>query len=149
MNTLSNALRAEVIRMARKELKPELKSLRETISQHRSEIAALRREVNSLSSQRSALRPDAATPQETKPAPLTGRRRETKQPFKPELVREMRSALGITQAQMALLLDASKLSISRWESGKASPRSAQLARINDLLSMGPQKAHKKLNKLEH
>lgn len=45
MNTFSNAFRAEVVRMARKELKPELQGMRKAITSHRSEIAALKREV--------------------------------------------------------------------------------------------------------
>ena len=48
MNTFSNAFRAEVVRMARKELKPELQGLRKALTHHRSEIAALKREVKAL-----------------------------------------------------------------------------------------------------
>ena len=51
MNTFSNAFRAEVVRMARKELKPELQGMRKAITGHRSEIAALKREVKALTSQ--------------------------------------------------------------------------------------------------
>ncbi|WP_312129170.1 hypothetical protein [Diaphorobacter nitroreducens] len=48
MNTFSNAFRAEVVRMARKELKPELQGMRKAITGHRSEIAALKRKALAL-----------------------------------------------------------------------------------------------------
>eukprot|EP01036_Dinobryon_divergens_P008677 gene8677-11609_t len=45
------AISGEIVRMARKELKPELQGLRKAITGHRSEIAALKREVKALTSQ--------------------------------------------------------------------------------------------------
>ncbi|KAB2896064.1 MAG: transcriptional regulator, partial [Burkholderiaceae bacterium] len=45
MTAFSDAFRAEVLRMARKEIKGELGNLRKTVTTQRSEIAALKREV--------------------------------------------------------------------------------------------------------
>ena len=49
-----------------------------------------------------------------------------------------------TQLQMAALLAVSPLSYSRWEKGQAQPRTKQLAKIEELVSMGPAKAEKKM-----
>jgi len=144
MNSFSNAFRAEVVRMARKELKPELQSMRKAITNHRSEIAALKREVKSLASQLKAAKRQPPVAEETPPVAKKAIAQGSKAEFHPEVVRQMRAALGITQAQMAQLLGASQLSVSRWESGKARPRAAQLARIDDLRSMGPKNARRKL-----
>lgn len=51
MTAFSDAFRAEVLRMARKEIKGELGSLRKTVTAQRSEIAALKRDVKDLVSQ--------------------------------------------------------------------------------------------------
>ena len=45
---------------------------------------------------------------------------------------------------MAALLEASTLSVARWESGKAMPRAAQLERIKAVLKMGKREAKARL-----
>lgn len=133
--------------MARKELKPELQGMRKAITGHRSEIAALKREVKALTSQLKAAKRQIPSAEETVPAPKEGGNQNPKTKFNPEFIRQMRSALGITQAQMAQLLEVSPLSVRRWELGQARPRAAQLARIEELRGMGPDKAMKKLNQV--
>ena len=44
--------------------------------------------------------------------------------------------LGLSQQAMASLLEASTLSVARWEGGKAMPRAKQLERIQVVLKMG-------------
>eukprot|EP01030_Chromulinospumella_sphaerica_P000033 gene33-37_t len=128
MNTFSNAFRAEVVRMARKELKPELQGMRKAITGHRSEIAALKREVKSLTSQlKSAQRQTkvggGAAPSDQPKVSKRAAREEFV--FAPEMLTQMRNALGATQLQMAAL-------------------TKQLAKIEELVSMGPVKAEKKM-----
>ncbi|BEU98662.1 helix-turn-helix domain-containing protein (plasmid) [Acidovorax sp. DW039] len=143
MNTFSNAFRAEVIRMARKELKPELQSLRKIITSHRSEIAALKREVKALASQlKSAHRVVSKAGATKAPAPV-----EADQPkqaaggdFSAQAFADKRSELGITQKQMAQLVGASWLSVYKWESGKVHPRAAQMDRISKVLKLSKRKA---------
>ena len=112
--------------MARKELKPELQGMRKAITGHRSEIAALKREVKSLTSQlKSAQRQTkvggVAAPSDQ---PKVSKRAEREDfVFAPEMLVQMRNALGATQLQMAALLAVSPLSYSRWEKGQSQPRS--------------------------
>lgn len=149
MNTFSNAFRSEVVRMARKELKPELQGMRKAITSHRSEIAALKREVKVLTSQlKTAQRQtkavaSAQTPSPTKSLKWTSSDRFM---FAPEMLAQMRQALGATQLQMAALLAVSPLSYSRWEKGQAQPRTKQLAKIEEIVRMGPVKAQKKMSR---
>lgn len=133
--------------MARKELKPELQGMRKAITGHRSEIAALKREVKSLTSQlKSAQRHNkvgrVAAPSDQPKAS----KRATHEDFvfAPEILAQMRQALGATQLQMAALLAVSPLTYSRWEKGQAHPRTKQLAKIEELVNMGPAKAEKKM-----
>lgn len=149
MNTFSNAFRAEVVRMARKELKPELQGMRKAIAGHRSEIAALKREVKSLTSQLKTAR------RQTKVGGVTAssdQPKVSKSPareefvFAPEMLTQMRNALSATQLEMAALLAVSGLSYGRWEKGQTHPRPKQLAKIEELVRMGPVKAAKKMRK---
>lgn len=141
MNTFSNAFRAEVVRMARKELKPELQGLRKALTHHRSEIVALKREVKALTSLVKTARRQvkAVDPSKTSTEAKTVRRpRQTG--FESQALLDKRTSLGLTQKDMAVLLGASSLSVSRWESGQVQPRAAQLERIAVVLAMGKRKA---------
>ncbi|MFN7153580.1 MAG: helix-turn-helix domain-containing protein [Acidovorax sp.] len=147
MNTFSNAFRAEVVRMARKELKPELQGMRKAITSHRSEIAALKREVKGLTSQLKAAQRQTKVARAVSPSPQPiVSKRATREDFvfAPEILTQMRNALGATQLQMASLLAVTPLSYSRWEKGQAHPRAKQLAKIEEVVRMGPVKANKKI-----
>ncbi|MBV7542768.1 helix-turn-helix domain-containing protein [Acidovorax sp. sic0104] len=148
MNTFSNAFRAEVVRMARKELKPELQGMRKAITGHRSEIAALKREVKALTSQLKATqrqinRTDA--PKTKAPTEDVNLKKSRQIHFNAQALIDKRAALGLTQKQMALLLDASSLSVYKWETGQVHPRAAQLERIAGALKLGKREAVARLN----
>ncbi len=141
MNTFSNAFRTEVVRMARKELKPELQGIRKLLTSHRFEIAALKREIKQLASQLKVVKRSTKASEgpavEEEPAARKGGRKWV---FKPEALANKRTELGISQKDMAKLLQASSLSVYKWESGKANPRAAQLVRIQEVLKMGKRNA---------
>ena len=148
MNTFSNAFRAEVVRMARKELKPELQGMRKASTGHRSEIAALKREVKALTSQlKAAQRQVKVTdmPQAKAAAGDVTPKRSKQIPFDAQVLIDKRAALGITQKQMAQLLGASSISVYKWETGHVHPRAAQLERITEVLKLRKRKALALLN----
>lgn len=135
MNSFSNALKSEIARVARKELKDEMLALKKAASSHRSEIAALKREVKALASQlRLAQRSVKAAAPKLEEAATGEKPRRIR--FSAEAFAAQRAKLGISQAQMADLLGASALSVYKWESGKVQPRAAQLARIAAIRKLG-------------
>lgn len=149
MTAFSDAFRAEVLRMARKEIKADVGGLRKTVTAQRSEIAALKRDVKALTSQmkavlRAVARQDGAgkvaAPEDTD-APA---RRTRSFKFDAQVLAAKREQLGISQQAMAALLEASTLSVSRWESGKVTPRAAQLERIQAMLKIGKREAKARL-----
>ena len=143
MNTFSNAFRAEVVRMARKELKPELQGMRKAITSHRSEIAALKRELKALTSQLKTTQRQvkiADTPKVKTGAEESTPKKTRQIQFNAQAFAEKRAAFGITQKEMAQLLGASSLSVYKWESGQVHPRAAQLERIAEVLKLGKRKA---------
>ncbi|WP_342130933.1 helix-turn-helix domain-containing protein [Hydrogenophaga sp. OTU3427] len=141
MSTFNSSLKSEIARVARKELKDELLALRKTSTAHRSEIAALKRDVKALmmalrATQRSLPKAPAAAPDKVKGAPQPRAPKPSAADFDSTAFAAQRQALGITQAQMAKLVDASALSVYKWESGKVKPRAAQLERINAMKKLG-------------
>lgn len=149
MTAFSEAFRAEVLRMARKEIKADVGGLRKTVTAQRSEIAALKRAVKALTSQLKAVLKAVAlqdgagkaTAPESTDAPV---RRGGRFKFDAQALAAKREHLGISQEAMATLLGASTLSVSRWESGKVTPRAAQLERIRAVLKIGKREAKARL-----
>lgn len=148
MTAFSDAFRAEVLRMARKEIKGELGNLRKTVTVQRSEIVALKRDVKDLASQMKVLHKTAAHQAVPRKAqteePEAPTRRGRSFQFKAEMLAAKRDQLGLSQQAMAVLLEASPLSVARWEGGKAKPRAAQLERIREVLKLGERAALRKL-----
>ena len=136
--SLTNVLKAEIARVARKELKDELLSLRKATTAHRSEIAALKREIKTLRSQLKANAKFVKAVPPAKPAETDKPGRKVR--FSAQGFAAQRAKLGISQAQMAQLLGASTLSVYKWESGKVQPRSAQLERIAAIRKLGKREA---------
>lgn len=144
MSTFNDALKSEIARMTRKILKAELQALKKASATHRSDIAALKRENKELRSllkaQGKTARADIPTPDSAAALSKPTRKRG----FGPDQFAALRSKLGISRADMAKLLKASELSVARWETGKATPRAAQLERIAAIRGMGKREASRKL-----
>ncbi len=143
MNSLTNALKSEIARVARKELKDELLALRKAAASHRAEIAALKRDIKALRAdlKANAKVVKAVMPARAVPETTTG---ESKLRFSAERFAAQRAKLGLSQAQMAQLLGVSGLSVYKWESGKVRPRAAQLERIAAIRKLGKREAAAKL-----
>lgn len=146
VTNFANSLKAEVSRLARKELKTEVAALRKTTSAHRSEIAALKREVKSLlaevkrlSTQRSP-RPTRSAESSEDNRPKRGRRAK----YSAEMLAALRKRWGLTQAQMGQVIGVSSLSIYKWESGQVTPRQSQQDKVLALRNVGKRAAAKLL-----
>jgi len=149
MSTIANALKQEIARVARKELKEEIAALRKLTTTHRSEIASLKREIKALhgvvkSVQKGMARPASSPRVAPVEADAPTQRRGRQAEFSAEQLAAHRAQLGLTQAQMARLIGASALSVYKWESGKVQPRAAQKAQIAAALQLGKRAVKAKL-----
>lgn len=142
MTTLINALKSEITRLARKEIKTDLLALRKSVTAQRSEIAALKREIKALQSQVKSNQKTLKTVQPASPAEDETPRHTLR--FSAERFAAQRARLGLSQAQMAQLVGASTLSIYKWETGKVRPRVAQLERIAAIRKLGKREAMARL-----
>lgn len=136
MGTFDTFIKKEMSRVARKEIRAELASLQRVAKSHRSEIAELRQKIKTLEAlQNSGVRHSA----QSLKVPLNPRDSVASSSaglFDATAFAEHRKHLGLTQAQMAKVLEASALSIYKWESGRVHPRAAQLKKIRALRKLG-------------
>lgn len=149
MPNFADSLRKEIARVARRELKDEFSALRKASTAHRGEIAALKRDLKSLASQNKGLARQLKTASGGKSAAPAAESETRKKPgrqvvYTPERFAALRKRLGVTQAQMAALVGASSLSVSKWERGDVEPRQAQKSRILALRTLGKREAAKLL-----
>ncbi len=131
MANLANFLRSEISRIARKEIRSEMQTLRKASTQYRSEIAALKR--RSVEQQRliSALRKHVST---VASAPETDDTPKLR--FRPAGFASLREKLDVSAAEMGQLIGVSAQTIYHWEQGKSKPRAAQLAAIATVRKLG-------------
>lgn len=143
MPNLVTVLKAEVSRLARKELRSETEGLKKIVASQRSDIAALKRRTQELEK---ALKALART---TKPARAAKTPAETPDAASPLRFRAAgmannRKRLGLSAADFGLLVGATGQSIYAWESGKAKPRAENLAAIAALRGIGKREVVERL-----
>jgi DNA-binding transcriptional regulator YiaG len=126
------ALKSEISRVSRKEVRGETQALKKSISQYRTQIADLKRRMQALEQQVKRLRKvtvKAGAPQaEVEP--------QTKIRFSAKSLIAQRRRLGLSAAALARLLGVSALSVYKWESGNTRPRAKQIEAIAALRGMG-------------
>lgn len=143
MPDIASVLKSEISRIARKEARAETASLKKSAATHRAEIAALKRRVQALESEVKRLGRRAAA--ESAPAPEAG---ATKLRFSAKGLASQRRRLGLSAADVGLLVGTTSQSIYNWESGAARPREQYLPAIARLRSMGKREATARLGELQ-
>jgi DNA-binding transcriptional regulator YiaG len=143
MPNIATALKAEIVRLARKELRTETDSLKKAVATYRKEIAALKRRMEGL--ERHQKRTVAAVPAKTREP--TGP--DSNLRFRAGGFAQHRKRLGLSAREMALLLEASPLSVYKWETGQSKPRPKHLAAIAEVRKLGKRGAAKRLEELAH
>ena len=134
VTNLAAALKAEVRRLAAKEvhkglrqvrtLQRQIRKLRATSRAHRKGLRAVERSFDRLQAR----------------MPSTGGRRGRGARLSAEDIRGLRSRLGMTREQFAKLLGVSPGSIFGWETGRTIPRGRSMARVLEVRKMGVRKA---------
>ena len=135
MPNVASILKAEITRIARKEVRGEVEALKKAIGTYRTEIAALKRRSQSL--ERELRRLDKTLP---KPKATPIDESGTTLRFSAKGLASQRRRLGLSAEDCGLLLGASGQSVYNWEAGKARPRESHLAAIASLRSLGKKQA---------
>jgi DNA-binding XRE family transcriptional regulator len=138
VTNLATALKAEVRRLAAKEvnkglrqvraLQRQIRKLRANARMHRRSLRAVERSFDRLQAR----------------MPSTGGRRGRGARLSAEDIRSLRSRLGMTREQFSKLLGVSPGSIFGWETGRTIPRGRSMARVLEVRKMGVRKARAKV-----
>ncbi len=142
MTNIATALKIEISRIARREIRLETASAKKFQSATRSEIAKLKRQVRTLESQlrnasRATRAPKASAEEQPGRAARVG----------PKAIASLRRRLGLSAESFGTLLGTSGQSIYNWESGKATPRGNSAAKLASLKSVGKKAVVAHLEKL--
>ena len=137
MTNLATTLKAEIARIARKEIRGEVDSLRKAVTNYRSEIAALKRRAQGLELQVRRLSRASA---KTEPVATNAEDSAKGRRFSAKGFAKHRQRLGLSAADCGLLLGASGQSIYNWESGDARPQARHLAALAAFRDLGKKAA---------
>ncbi len=136
MTNIASVLKSEIVRLARREIRGELAGLRKASSQHRSTIAALKREVQQL---RKQLRTAGKATRSTQTADEGSVQRR----FRPAGLAAHRKKLGLSANDYGALMGVTGQSIYHWEQGQR-PRAAQLEALAAVRGIGKREAAQRL-----
>ena len=142
MPNIGTVLREEITRLSRKESRSQIDPTKKATTQHRRDIAALKRQVAQLERHvallagRSLGVPRVAADSSAKPVR-----------FAAKGLRSQRSRLGLSAADFGKLMGMSAQSIYNWERGAAYPRAEQVAKVAALRGIGKREAGQRLAKL--
>ncbi|MCY1199119.1 hypothetical protein D9M72_105150 [compost metagenome] len=134
MPNIASILKAEISRVARKEARTEIEALKKASAQHRSSIAALRRQIDSLQKELRRVSKGSTRVRSAPDAPESAEQGPARR-FSAGRLAAHRSKLGLSAAVYGKLVGVSGQTIYHWEQGKARPRAAQLESLASVRSL--------------
>jgi DNA-binding transcriptional regulator YiaG len=146
MPNIAAVFKAEIARIARKEVRSQTEEFRKASGQYRSHIAALRRRIDDL--ERQVKRAGKSGGRSAQAAPAESDDEGTSRRFSATRLAAQRRKLGLSAADFAVLLGVSGQSVYKWEHGESRPRARQLEAIAALRGVGKREAAARLAKLQ-
>ncbi|WP_048439993.1 DNA-binding transcriptional regulator [Caenimonas sp. SL110] len=134
MPNIASVLKAEIARIARREVRSETDMLKKQVTRYRSDIANLKRQVSGLTKQLKANSKASRHKPEPQGSAPEGLR------FRAAGFAAHRKRLGLSAAQAGALIGVSGQTIYHWEEGKAKPRASHMERIAALRKLGKRQA---------
>ena len=162
MANLASALKEEIGRLARKEVRQQTAGTAKTAARCERDIAALKRQIEDLQRKLSSLRtqdtPDptpskkttskkAATKKQAAKAASGSGKQSSRARFSAKGLKANRVRLGLSADNYGKLVGVSGLSIYNWEQGKARPRESSIAALMAIRGLGKREAAKRLEAL--
>ena len=151
MPNIASVLKAEITRLARKEVREDSDRLKKLVTAHRTEIASLKRRVHTLEAlvkrlakgrgADSVRAPRAASVEPGQPS-TEGLR------FRAKGMAANRKRLGLSASDFGLLVGATGQSVYAWEAGKTKPKPDSLAAIAALRGIGKREVEARLASLK-
>ena len=141
MPNIATALKQEISRIARREIRGETTALKKAATNYRSEISALKRRAQALEQQVRRLTKSKAPPEADQDGSPVNIR------FSAKGLASQRKRLGLSATDAGLLVGASSQSIYNWEQRKSRPLARHLPAIAALRGMGKREVAARLETL--
>jgi len=141
MVNFAAALKEEIRRLAKREVKANTSATKQAVARYRREIARLKRLVHQQERKTAFL--EAQERKRLGQAPAAGEPAEHAR-YSPRSVRAQRKRLRLSAKDYGKLVGVSGLTIYNWELGKARPRKAQLGSLVAVRGIGKREAAAKL-----
>lgn len=146
MPNIASVLKEEITRLARKEIRGDIADLRKALATQRSDIAELKRKNRELEQTVRRLQKASGT---APPAPSAGPKPEASGlRFSAKGLATHRKRLGLSVADVGLLVGASDQSVYLWEAGTVRPRAKHLPAIAALRTLGKREAAARLAEIK-
>jgi DNA-binding XRE family transcriptional regulator/ribosomal protein S18 len=139
---IATVLKSEISRVSRRESKSHTQALKKASTQYRTDIAALKLRVAEL--ERLVARLGKGLSKKTQPAVTNDE--PVKVRFSAKGFASLRRKLGLSSAEMGLLIGVSDQSVYKYEKAEVQPRSATLANIAALRKLGKREVSERLAK---
>ena len=136
MPNLATVLKAEISRVARKELRPVLDAVKKTATAQRAEIAALRKRVHELERRIKAQARESRNQRVPTPGAVEPVGDASGLRFRAAGMAKNRERLGLSARDFGLLIGTTAQAVNAFESGKSKPVGEQLAAIAALRGAG-------------
>ena len=142
MPNLAAALREEITRLARKEIKKETGALRKANAQYRRNIAELKRRVAGLEKKVAFLEKQTVSDARGGVGGSMGGATKDAEGirFSAAWVKKHREKIGFSQKDYGVLVGVSALTIYNWESERTRPRNEQLVALAAVRKLGKREA---------
>jgi DNA-binding transcriptional regulator YiaG len=140
MKNLTDALRAEISRLSKKEAKAQVASLKSASSAYRREIAELKRTVKRLERRLRFVEAQERKRIEKPPPKKLAKGAR----FSAQGLKSHREKLELSAADYGRLAGLSAQTIYSYEAGKSKPRAAQLAKLVAVRGLGKRDAERRL-----
>ncbi len=138
---IASALKSEIARVARKEIRAEVSALKSASSRYRADIAEMKRRIvqleRTVDQLSSSNRKSVAKASDGEPTTVAR--------YSAKNLASLRKKLGLSAADFGKLLGVSGASIYLWEEGKTRPREKNMPAIARVRAMGKKEARQALD----
>jgi DNA-binding transcriptional regulator YiaG len=144
---LASVFKAEIARIARREVKTQVEPLKKQLAASRAEVTSLKRRLSDLEKGAKAKRTERSAEAAAADTSQSEADRNRFR-FRASGLASNRKRLGLSAEQFGKLVGATGQSVYAWEAGKTVPRGKSLAAIASIRGIGKKEVAKRLTELD-
>ncbi len=144
MPNIGTALREEILRLARREIRKQTTVFRKASAQYRKDIAEMKRRLSELRRKVGPLEKQIRKSVPSQPAEADAEHVR----FTAKGLRSQRQRLGLSAANYGKLIGVTGQTIYSWEQETSRPRKSHVAKIASLRHLGKREAQTRLEQLK-